>query len=84
MTYIVILWVMIACSLVTGYQHATNDNTYNKIMTEEWSFTVNSAAKLYVSFYSSFFFKHPDNDKSIIAASVYDISDSKITSGTRW
>jgi hypothetical protein len=52
MTYIVILWVMIACSFVTGYQHATNDNTYNKIMTEEWSFTVNSAAKIYVSFYS--------------------------------
>ena len=55
MAYIVILWVVIACSLVTGYQHATNDNTYNKIMTEEWSFTVNSTAKLYVNFYSSFF-----------------------------
>jgi len=43
---------MIECSFVTGYQHAINYNTYNKIMTEEWLFTVNSAAKLYVSFYT--------------------------------
>lgn len=60
MTYIMILWVVIACSLVVGYQHATNDNAYNKIMTEEWSFTVNSAAKLYVSFYFFFFFFFKD------------------------
>jgi len=53
--YIVVLWVTIECSFITGYQHATNDKTHNKIMTEEWSFTVNLAAKFYVSFYSSFF-----------------------------
>jgi hypothetical protein len=57
MTSIVILQVVIACSLVVGYQHDTNDKAYKKIMTEEWSFTVNLAAKFYANFLHFFLFQ---------------------------